>query len=569
MRTIDDVVELVTSAQIREHRHEGFELKKSWEEKHGEKISAFANKLAAEQVWLVIGVSDDGSLAGHPESWAKKTELDVSQHINNKLDPVQTCRNVFCRAVGVSWIVVIEIKNPGDVVYWGTKAFKAAGTSIAEMAPDEIMEQRFRLPGLTDYTRQPIEALYNSALVAEFATRAVERAPQDFVAGDNAALLATLRLQGTQAARLLFGDGAFRIVFYDRDGIPRRNEKRQGLYSILLPSLQEEIQAWSQQYQVPGATVAYPLKALSETLANAVAHAAYFENDGDVILEVYPDHMIASNLATRESQYFANLWFSRSHKTHNGLLMEALRVSGHVDELGRGKGLIFSESIRNGKRPPEVHLEPAGRVSRWRLTVSGGTDDEKQLRLLERVRNVYKDEQKSLIALALILWRDQKVEEIKKHVDHAFAKQFAEVLGRMDGPLWYSADGDTIVLKRWVLLLLGEGLDSKVLSHDEESRAKVLAYELSAKYHNGFMTASQLREWAELGNSPSDKTLASGILKKWCNESEIEKIKAGTYRWKSVPIRPTNLDQVIKIVAAAFEKRFGEPEGSAEGGSTS
>ena len=53
--------------------------------------------------------------------------------------------------------------------------------------------------------------------------------------------------------------------------------------------------------------------------------------------------------------------------TINGLLMEVLRVAGHVDELGRGKNLIFSDSIKNGKRSPEVILERAGRYDRWKL----------------------------------------------------------------------------------------------------------------------------------------------------------------------------------------------------------
>lgn len=563
MRTIDDVVELVRAERIREHRQEGLELKRSWEEKYGEKISAFANKLS-EQVWLVIGVTDDGKLAGHHEAWAKKTETDVSQHINNKLDPVQTCRGVFCREVNASWIVIVELRNPGDVVYWGAKAYKAAGTTIAEMAPDEIMEHRFRLPGLTDYTRQPAAAAYDSTLVGHFTTRAAQRAPKDFSTEESSSTLASLRLLNTQAARLLFGDCEYRVVFYDRGNDPVRNETRRGLYSILEGALQQEIQQWALRYLSRPPAFPFPPKVLSEALANAVAHAAHFESDGDIIVEVYPDRLTVTNLATRESKYFANLWFSRSHKTHNGLLMEALRVSGHVDELGRGKGLIFSESIRNGKRPPEVAIEPSGRVSRWRLTIHGGTDNSNQLRLLERVQKFYKDENKALIALSLILWRDQKVTEIRKHVDQTFARQFVEVLGRMDGPIWYSEEKDTIVLKRWVSHLLGDGLDSRVLSQEEETRVKVLAYELSAKYHNGFMTSSQLRQWAELGDSASEKTLTSGILKKWCREGDIERIKSGRYHWKAVPIAPATLEQVIKMVANLFERGLAEGDASNE-----
>ena len=40
--------------------------------------------------------------------------------------------------------------------------------------------------------------------------------------------------------------------------------------------------------------------------------------------------------------------------------MEALRLAGFVDELVREK-IDFAESLRNGKKPPEVVLEGGGR----------------------------------------------------------------------------------------------------------------------------------------------------------------------------------------------------------------
>ena len=157
--------------------------------------------------------------------------------------------------------------------------------------------------------------------------------------------LRRLDLFERQAARLLFGKASYRIVQYDDKHEPIVNERRQGLISLLLPAFIQKLCHEGERH--------FSDRALKESLANAVAHAACFENDGEIMLEVYPDCITVSNLCIKESTYFANRWFSRSHKTVNGVLMEALRIAGFVDELGRGKNVIFSESIKTGKRPPK------------------------------------------------------------------------------------------------------------------------------------------------------------------------------------------------------------------------
>lgn len=128
----------------------------------------------------------------------------------------------------------------------------------------------------------------------------------------------------------------------------------------------EEIEEWSMN-QLNIKTRPYPTRALKESIANAVAHAAYMESQGDIIVEIHYNKLCISNLCFRESEYFANKWFAKSHKTVNKLLMETLRLAGFVDELGRGKNLIFADSLSYGKHPPYVAIERGGRYDRWRL----------------------------------------------------------------------------------------------------------------------------------------------------------------------------------------------------------
>src|SRR5262249_1133385 len=137
-------------------------------------------------------------------------------------------------------------------------------------------------------------------------------------------VLRTLGLFERQAARLLFGRTSYRLVRYDDQQRPIANQKLDGLISLLFPEFIKRLCGVGHGH--------FSARALKEALANAVAHAAYFENDGEIMVEVFPDCIVVSNLCIKESTYFANRWFSRSHKTVNGLLMEALRIAGFVDE---------------------------------------------------------------------------------------------------------------------------------------------------------------------------------------------------------------------------------------------
>ncbi len=530
----EDLLERIRSGRLTEIDASNVELKRSWDQGHGKKISAFSNRLPAVHQWMCIGILDNGTLAGHDESWAKQTEEIVSQHINKHLDPQITCLGITCHNTDGKWFLLIKYTNPGSVVYWNNSAYKAAGTTIELMTPAEIMQLTVALPGLTDLSAQAYSSEYDPHTASDFAKAVAERRCGTTLESIGeltpADALKRIGINNTFTERILFGDIRYRVVKYNREGTPVTNDSYSGLYTLLRPRFLAEVQTWTQE-KLGLASEPYPLRALKEGFANAVAHAAYFDSNGDVILELFPDKLCISNLCLRESQYFANKWFSRSHKTINRVLMEALRLAGFVDELGRGKNLIFAESLRNGKKPPEVVLEGGGRYDRWRLYLYAGAQDRQQLRVFERLKEMYHDEHKALIANALVLWRGHTVSSIRQYVDGESSNTFAEVLADLNGPIFYYQKKDQIVLRRWVSILLGEGKDSKQLSAAEEENLLEFVSKLQWDYHRGYITPKELREHAGMGDTPSEVVLSSQILKRWTEQKKVKRVKKGVYQF--------------------------------------
>lgn len=153
LKSIDDVVEALSKNEICEHLHQNIELKADWSMKHGAKISALANRVDQLVGFVVVGVRDDGVPAYKDEKWAKETEEVISQHINKCLDPLQTCTALACRNIGIAWFIVIEIKNAGEVTYWGDHAYAKSGTTIQAISPEDVLKLRIQLPGSIDYTK--------------------------------------------------------------------------------------------------------------------------------------------------------------------------------------------------------------------------------------------------------------------------------------------------------------------------------------------------------------------------------------------------------------------------------
>jgi hypothetical protein len=202
--------------------------------------------------------------------------------------------------------------------------------------------------------------------------------------------------------------------------------------------------------------------------------------------------------------------------------------------------------LRNGMRPPEVVFEKGGRHDRWRLYLYGGAQNRAQLRVFQRLKEMYGDEHKALIANALVLWRGHTVSSIQQYIDGESSRTFAEVLADLHGPIFYYQKNDQIVLRRWVRVLLGEGKDSKQLSAAEEEDLLEFASKMQVEYHHGYITPKQLRDYAGMGDTPSEVVLSSQILKRWTQQRKITKIKKGLYQFaKKEPA--VDVNELVKL----------------------
>ncbi len=105
---VSEVLQAISNGTILEHLNNNVELKSSWKQEHGHKVSAFANKLGVDRAWIVLGISDDGIPLGCDQKWAKQTEEIVSQRFNEKLDPFQSCRFIHtCELNGSTFVILV------------------------------------------------------------------------------------------------------------------------------------------------------------------------------------------------------------------------------------------------------------------------------------------------------------------------------------------------------------------------------------------------------------------------------------------------------------------------------
>jgi hypothetical protein len=126
--TIEQLKEAI-SKQVIESQMGGVEYKQNWRREHGKDISAIANHPDILTGWLVVGVNDTGEAVGADQNWAHKTEMDVSTHVKQYLDPTWAVKNIIAFEVNGKHVVAIEITKPGDVVYWDSKAYKLIGST--------------------------------------------------------------------------------------------------------------------------------------------------------------------------------------------------------------------------------------------------------------------------------------------------------------------------------------------------------------------------------------------------------------------------------------------------------
>jgi len=541
---ISALLDGLRAESIKEYIYENVELKRGWSKDYGEKASMLCNAQPNNRVFLVIGVEDNGASSGHSEQWLESHLEKISQHFNHYLDPSVALADLTTEEVNGSKVVIVSLENPGVVVRWDGKAYAGSGTTKQRLEDHEILELSLSLPGLTDFSRKKIVYQPDEEAVRTFAEEVNEESSGE--------LLTKYLVNNNRAGMLLVGGARYRVIKYDRNGSVTSNETRKNLINILAQGMKNEVREYYSQLDVDETSITDEL--LRESLGNCVAHAAYQEGDGEIILELHPDRLVISNLAYSEYTSLANKWFSSAHKSPNPFLMETLRVLDKVDELGRGKKKLLQECLVNGLRMPMVSVSDAARHKRWSLTLAFEAHDERYRTLRTRLRELYRDDrEKSLIAYALVLWRSKSFSEIARYFDTYEGQVAADILNDTNGPLFFWQEKDRLVAHRWVRVLLEDGLASKGFSIHEESRLFRTCKSIQTDHCDGMITPADFRELAHLSNTQSDKNLASRTLSKWVTEGKLVKVKHGTYQFND-KTRATSKDPDLATLRKAFAR---------------
>lgn len=547
---IESTAELKIKLQqksLTEHAYENVELKRDWSREHGEKISMLCNGQPEHECFLVIGVEDDGELSGHDDSWLSSKLEVVSQHCNQYIDPSISLLGITTEDIEGSKVIICKVKNPGIVVKWRSYAYSGNGTTKRRLAPEEILELNLSLPGLTDISKMKVAFSPEERLVRKLC--------EALSTPYNEEVLSKYHLENTKCGQLLFGDAKYRLVKYDDQGEVIKNETRLGLFELLSIENNNEIRDYYSPHLTDSSRITNSM--LREAIGNCVGHAAYKDNDGEIIIELHPSRIVISNLAYTEYTSLANKWLSSAHKSPNPFLMETLRAANKVDELGRGKKKLLSECLLNGFNAPVISVSDAGTYKRWSLQITFEENNERYMNLQGQLVKQYAGQQeKPLIAYALVLWHQKPFSEIKRYFDTHESKLAAEIISDFKGPVFYWEKDDEIVLHRWVKILIEEGKASKEFTHHEESELYKRCLGFHNKFYNGLITPAEFRELAHLSNSNSDKNLTSRIFKKWKKEGKVTKIKRGTYKFtesKTIEIEKTALLKLLDAFSSKDE----------------
>lgn len=526
-----------------EVQFQGVEFKESWGRRVGRDISAVANCLEIRNGWIVLGIKDTGEICGKTSEQIKKIEHEVSNHIREYLSPSSAVlQSVGKEVLPNQFCLFLEISNPGDVVRWDGHAYKLIGTSSHRMRPNEELELSLRLPG-ADFSKQQYEGDVEPSLVIEFAKK-VNEASDEFSIDTKSStadeVLRQLNILQTNAANILFGEMKFRVVHFDENGDILDQQEKNGLFRILSDSFVEGIQSWTRRQGTKTGkdSIAaaeekpYPIKALREVLANAVAHSLYQRNFGDVVVELHPDRMCVRNNCRLEAQVFVNKWFSRAHQPSNKHLMNTLRVPRITDEQGTGKMRVFRHMIEAGKREPIIGFESYQDYGRWSVTLYNEESNAPLLKVVERLKGEFEKPDYWRIATALILWRKKNWTEIKGYLDEHYTYVAESVLSDLACPV--VRVGDQLLAKLWVQQMLDGKGKAAFTEGEKELLHKVFVEYTYSNGQEGFITAEDARALIGLGDSKSEEAKLARLFGEWKKKNRVEQIDRGQWRFQSV-----------------------------------
>lgn len=532
-----------------EVNHFGIEFKRKWQQDCGQDISAIANQENIQTGWLVIGVEDNGTLSGHDEGWIKKTEQDASNHIRQYLEPSWAVKKIFGEIINGAHCLFIEIQNPQDVVTWNGNAYKLIGTTSSKMKEEELLALSLKLPG-ADFSKNKYEGSYDPSLITAFAQK-ITKESNDFYIDVNKVsaedILRKLNIYGTITAGILFGDYKFRLVNFDEHGDILDQSTKTGLFNILSDSFIEQIQSRARKKgtHIEGASTSvqeetpYPVKALREVLANAVAHTLYQKNFGDIVVETHPNRITVRNNCSKEAKLFVDKWLSRIHKPVNKHLMNTLRIARITDEQGTGKIRIFRLMLEFGKREPIIDFQVLGDYCRWSITLFNEEANKELKNIAEEIKGQFENPDQWRLATALLLWRDRSWEEILQYLDEHYKYVAVQVLHNTHSPVLLF--NNKLYTKRWAKNRLS-GQVTKQFSEAEKSMfMKILSEYSFENGRNGNIESELARRIIGLSDHQSEKTQLARLFSEWRDKGYIELIKKGNWKFTgNLPAEPNN-----------------------------
>jgi predicted HTH transcriptional regulator len=538
---IEELKRHLSAGKIEAHLR-GVDFKRSWQQAHGKDISAIANDESTTNGWIVVGVDDNGIVAGHDVDWLKKTEHIVSSHIRQYLEPSWAVKSIVGEQIGAGQCLFIEITNPQDVVKWNGKAFHLTGTTSTEMKEHEVLALSLRLPG-ADFSKAKYSGGYDASLITAFAQKVIA-STDDFQIDVNAMspneIMRKLNVFETNTGGILFGDFPYRIVHFDENGdiLDQRNHK--GLYNILSDAFIDDLQSRARKKgtSVHEGTISaqeempYPVKALREILANAVAHALYQKNNGDIVVEIRQSRITVRNNCTKEAKAFLEKWFSRINKSTNKHLMNTLRVPKITDEQGTGKIRIFRLMLEAGKREPIASFEDLGDYGRWSITLYNEEGNTVVKNISQEIRNYFPDVDQWRMATALLLWRDYDWSKIESFLDDDYKYIAQEVLKNSHSPVWRY--DNSLYTKRWAEIRLTGKVTKEFSEGEKQVWYKLLnRYSFESSGHDGHITSEKARDIIGLSNSGSEMTQLARLFSEWRNRALMEMIKKGHWKFTS------------------------------------
>ena len=218
-----------------EHNFVGVDFKSEWRQDYGKDISAIANHLDLTRGWIIVGLNDEGQGVSTDLSWSKKAEEQISNHIRQFLTPAWAVNEISTVKIKGSECIAIEVRNPGDVVYWNNVAHHLIGTTSSAMKPHDITALSLKLPG-ADFSKMVCANKIDPSLVLKFSQKMAEVdidfQQMDFSKITPEELLRKLNVVETNTAGILFGETSFRFVHFDHEEEVLDQKTIPGMYSM-------------------------------------------------------------------------------------------------------------------------------------------------------------------------------------------------------------------------------------------------------------------------------------------------------------------------------------------------